>query len=295
MIKSYSVFLNIILLVFFTSCVKNLDEAYIPSYIKIDKIEVITTGAQGSSSSYITDAWVYIDGAEMGAFPLPAIIPILAGGKHEIKVAPGIKLNGVSTTRVPYPMVEPVEYEMELFKDSILDIDVECSYFSTSQFALIEAFERSNSDFETTINNLAQWRVSSSSTDPPSYIFEGNHSSMAILDDEGSYWQIKTKEMIKDLPKNGVPVFIELNFKTNTTVVLSMVPYIGEVASQSEDIIYLNPTDEWKKIYINLTSTISYDVNHNNYRFLLSAEHTNGTTQSIVLIDNFKVVYREIN
>ena len=272
-----------------------MDEAYIPSYIKIDKIDINTTGAQGSSSSYITEAWVYVNGTEMGAYPLPAIIPILAEGKHNIKVAPGIKLNGVSTTRVPYPMVEPVEFEVDLIKDSIQDVHVGCNYFSTSQFALIEGFERNNLDFEATSTNLAEWRVSSIGIDPPSYVFEGNHSSMAVLDDEDNFWQIRTKLLYENLPKSGVPSFIELNFKTNTTITLSLIPYSGNSSGAPEDIIYLSPTDEWKKIYVNLTSTISYDVNHNNYRFMLSAIHTNGTEESIVLVDNFKIVYREIN
>ncbi|NOR88116.1 MAG: hypothetical protein GQ527_10940, partial [Bacteroidales bacterium] len=92
MIKSYTGFISLVLLlslVLMISCVKDMDENYVPSYIDINEIDFTTTSSQGSSSSYFTDAWLYVDGADMGAYPLPAIIPILSEGEHKIKIAPG--------------------------------------------------------------------------------------------------------------------------------------------------------------------------------------------------------------
>jgi len=293
MIKKYTAIFNLFLALSLTSCVKNMDGSYIPSYIHIDHVDVYTNSSQGSSSSYITDAWVYVDGADMGAYPLPASIPVLTEGEHNIKIAPGIKLNGVSGTRVPYPLMEPIEMKMNLVKDSIQPLNVQVKYFETSHFGFIEDFEDINSKFETTINNTATWRDSHSSTDPPEYIFEGTQSGIGILNDSNSYLQIITKQMFEDLPKKGAPVFIELDFKCNTTIVISIMSYNNEVGS-SKDLIYLSPTDEWKKIYINLTTTLSYDVNTNRYKFLISAAHDSSQEESIVLIDNFKIIDRKI-
>jgi len=293
MVKYYSALVGILLLLFLASCAKYMDETYIPSYVKIDEIKISTTGDQGTESSYFTDAWVYVDGVELGAYFLPSTIPILAGGEHRIKIAPGIKMNGVSETRVPYPMVEPIEYTLDLVKDSIQNLSVTTKYYETSKFALIEDFESANLAFETTAFNTAEWTRSHASVDPPATVFEGNYSGMGILDDENSYLQIITKKMFDELPKQGIPVFIELNFKTNTTIVLSLMSYHSGVG-ESKDLIYLSPTDEWKKIYINLTSTLSYDLNTNEYKFIFSANHTNGSEETIVLLDNFKVVYRDI-
>jgi len=275
------------------SCVKDMDEAYIPSYISIDGIEVNTTGEQGSSSSYITDAWVYINGKEMGAYQLPSTIPLLAEGKNTIKIAPGIKLNGVSETRVPYPMVKPAEMEVDLVKDSVQPLHISCNYFTTSKFALIEDYESVNFAFEPTQNSSAEWRVSDKDTDPNNYIFEGNHSGLGVLDKDHNKLQLLTKQMFEELPKKGTPVFIELNFKCSTTVVLSIMAYKNGIG-ESTDVINLNPTENWKKIYVNLTSTLSYDVNHDDYKFLITANHAYDKEESIVLIDNFKIVYRDI-
>ena len=291
--NKYLIFIYLSVILFLSACAKELDEAYIASYIKIDKIEMQTTGAQGSSSSSLTDAWVYLDGEERGAYPLPSTVPLLEEGAHKIKIAPGIKLNGVAGTRVPYPLVEPFEATLDLVKDSIRHLDIECEYYSTTAFAMIEDFEDINFKFETTNFNTAEWRPTHSSTDPSEYVFEGYHSGGAFMNSKDTVFQVVTKQIFDELPKQGLPVFIEMDFNVNTTVVLSMTGLEGSMAS--EVIVYLSPTNGvWKKIYVNLTSTISYDTQGDEYRFQLSANHTNGDNETIVLIDNFKVLYRDL-
>lgn len=293
MIKIYPKLLFLLTVIFLSSCVKKMDETYIPSYIGIDEINVVTSGSQGSSSSYITDAWVYIDGDDRGAYPLPARIPLLAEGEHLVKIAPGIKLNGVVGTRVPYPLMQPVEVNLDLIKDSTKNLNLNIKYWSTSKFEMIEDFESSNLKFETTSINTAAFRTTHVSTDPADYIFEGVHSGGGFLNEENDYFQIQTKQAFEELPKQGIPVFIEMNFKCNTTMVLTVAPQDGADLS-STDLIYLNPTEEWKKIYINLTSTLSYDTDSFSYKFRLSANHNPDLEESYVLIDNFKLIYRDI-
>lgn len=271
-----------------------MDETYIPSYINIDEINVVTTGSQGSSSSYITDAWVYIDGEDRGAYPLPSRIPLLAEGEHLVKIAPGIKLNGVVGTRVPYPLMEPVEVDLNLIKDSVKNLNLDVRYRSNSKFEMIEDFESSNLKFETTTNNTATFRTTHSTTDPADYIYEGVHSGAGFLTEENSIFQIITKETFEELPKLGVPIFVELDFKCNTTIIVGLMSYGIDGIGESSNVIYLPPTDDWKKIYINLTSTISYETDAFRFRFLISADHDTSLEESVVLIDNFKLIYREI-
>lgn len=272
-----------------------MDEELTPSYVKIDNIQILTNTNQGSASSNITDAWFFVNGADRGAYPLPSNIPYLGEGLHTIKVAPGIMLNGVSSTRVPYPLIEPQELDVELFRDSSVSLNIECRYYNTTRFAMIEDFEDINVGFEETPTNTAIWRSTSVSSDPDNYVFEGSHSGGGILDEDKNRLQIITKQFFTELPKSGTPVFIELDFNTNTTTTLGVVGYTGGIGN-SNDLIYLNPTDGiWKKIYINLTTTLSYDVSVDEYRFVLSANHSNGSEQSVVLIDNFKILYRDLD
>ena len=75
----------------------------IPSYLHIDAMTLTATGNQGSSTSDITDAWVFMDGQLLGGFELPCTIPILAEGAHNFIIRGGVKMNGLSSTRAIYP------------------------------------------------------------------------------------------------------------------------------------------------------------------------------------------------
>ena len=75
-----------------------------PSYIHIENFNfIITNSNQGTNSEKITDAWVYIDDTPAGVYELPANFPVLEEGKHKVRIRAGIKENGISGTRVPYP------------------------------------------------------------------------------------------------------------------------------------------------------------------------------------------------
>ena len=79
-----------------------------PSYIHIDSISLTTDyTAYGTASHKITDAWVYVDNELIGAFELPANVPVLKSGVHNINIRPGIKLNGIAATRSYYPFFNP--------------------------------------------------------------------------------------------------------------------------------------------------------------------------------------------
>ena len=63
----------------------------------------------------ITDAWVTMDGINLGVFELPAQIPILDEGEHNFRISPGIKENGMSATRMIYPFYEIHESSENIF------------------------------------------------------------------------------------------------------------------------------------------------------------------------------------
>jgi len=59
-------------------------------------------------------------------------------------------------------------------------------------------------------------------------------------------------------------------------------------------IITLNPTEgQWKKIYIDLTTTLNAYTGMSSYRVYLYAFKDKGLKQSTLLFDNFKIVTRK--
>ncbi len=297
MAKSYVLAAKILsiaaLLAFSASCVKTDDDTYVASYVAIDAMGMQTNAAQGSENSHFTDVWVTLDGLDRGAYELPARVPLLADGKHKVVFLPGIKLNGIASTRIPYIMVEPVEMTLDLVKDSVLSFnDLKTFYYDDVHFALLEDFEDLNITLDTTSNNTALWGKSSES-DGEGFVCEGLHSGMATLDTAHRYMQIVTKENFEDIPQQGHPVFAELNFKTDVTVVFSVNAYTNGIA-KTTDLLYLNPTTTWKKIYINLTPTLGYATDAESFKFILSARYSGAANGSAhVWIDNYKILYRD--
>ena len=61
----------LIMAIIISSCQKE-DVGGVPAYIKINSIEL-----ENNTTSYITDAWVYINGQLQGVYELPSKFPVL--------------------------------------------------------------------------------------------------------------------------------------------------------------------------------------------------------------------------
>ena len=161
---------NIILLLpllIIYSCSKDKFLAEIPSYLNIESINLETESYEGSDSHNITDVWVTMDGNFLGAFELPSLIPILSDGEHEFRISPGIKVNGISATRIIYPFYEISDLFMIdggvynivnsnilcLYRDSIITINATTSYKDNLEFLFIEDFEDAGLIIDTSENS----------------------------------------------------------------------------------------------------------------------------------------------
>lgn len=274
--------------VLISSCEKFKGDQEIPAYVTIDSIYLTTSpSTQGSASSYIADAWVYIDDDLIGAFQLPARFPVLARGVHDLKILPGIKLNGIAATRMAYPFFAPVELSVDLTELDTTAVGIQkTSYLSSTIFDLIEGFEGITIQFDTTIRSEAALLL----TEPgDSLTFEGSHSGMVKMDTVDQFFECVND---KDFDIPFAPVFLEMNFRTNNVFVVGIYLY-GLDAIQQVPIIYLTPTgNEWKKIYINLTNSLNAYTDMQKFRIFISAIQSASEPNALILFDNIKVVTR---
>ncbi|NNE54949.1 MAG: hypothetical protein HKN32_02935, partial [Flavobacteriales bacterium] len=70
----------------------------VPAFVAVDEYTFETTSVQGTSSEKFTEIWAFDQGTMMGAFELPASIPVLAEGSRDMSFFAGIKNNGISST-----------------------------------------------------------------------------------------------------------------------------------------------------------------------------------------------------
>jgi len=270
------------------SCDKFKGDQTVPAYISIDSIYLTTNLSQGSSSAAIVDAWVYLDDDLIGAFQLPATVPVLARGRHNLKILPGIKVNGIAATRENYPFFAEIEQQVELTEGEITSLGVQkTSYIPTTVFDLVEDFEGVSIAFDTTPRSDVPLLL----TEPGSPLtFEGNHSGMVQMDTTNEFFECVNE---KDFLIPFAPVFMEMNFRTNNVFVVGVYLY-GITTIQQVPIIYLNPTgDQWKKIYINLTNSLNAYPGMQKFRIFISAIQYESVAEALLLFDNIKVVTRK--
>jgi len=270
----------------FTSCEVFNPEEQIPSYIHIDKIDLNTTSEQGSNSSKITDAWVYVDDQLVGAYELPVTLPVLFSGTHTVVIKPGIKVNGISATRAVYPFYKPYTASINLFPDSIITINPTLTYNTYTVFEWKEAFEDGGISIDKTLFSDTTIDKTSDITK----VFEGSYSGVVHLDATHEFFQgVSLNSLI--LPTGDAPVFLELNYKTDALIKVGL--YANSSSSVMKlDVLYINKSANWNKIYINLNSAIARATN-NPFDFQVCIEMQKDTDASSaeILFDNIKLVH----
>ncbi|MEI6455566.1 MAG: hypothetical protein WCO93_04700 [bacterium] len=280
--------MTFLLVISLTSCEKFSGDQEIPSYISIDSIYLTTNYTnQGTSSHNITDAWIYVDDIMIGDFELPARVPVLFSGTHTVTVIAGIKKNGIASTRVDYRFYQPIVKTLRLTPDSTTNLKVQKTvYMSSAKFVWLENFEGVAFTLDTTKRSSAAIERTPTGS-PLAFKDEGLHSGMVVLDSAHSFFECQSHD---EYPIPPAPVYLEMNFNINTTLTVGVVVY-GLSSLYQVPIINLNPTNNlWKKIYIDLTTTINAYSGY-TYRVYLGAFHdSTSNNQNLILFDNFKIL-----
>ncbi len=271
----------------FTSCNKFEGPQTVPAYLSIDSLILNTNySTQGSAAHEVVDVWIYVDDQQIGVFELPAEFPVLVEGKHKLEIRMGIKLNGISSTRVPYPFYQPLIYEdFEFFPDSVRRLgNIETTYTSNIVFAWLEDFELYNSISikETTISDTTIKQISLEPT--PEY---RNYAGVINLTDEKPYYSGYTFSSF-DLPKQGAYILLEVSFKTNNFLTIGLIPR----GYDKQPLVILNQSDEWNKIYINLGPKVTEYYNAPEFLVYFETGKQSDVTKADIQLDNFKLIYR---
>ncbi len=247
-----------------------------PCYLKINTI----TLDENNTTTNITDAWVYIDDQLQGVYELPANFPVLAVGEHKLRIKAGIKSNGIASSRITYPFFASFIDTVMFIPDTIIAINSTVSYLEDAHFFL-EDFEGAGLNLETTaISDTTLLEF----TD-----MLGNQYGGGVLDDLLITFEIATDELL-DLPQAGAPVFLELDYKANTQFLVGVyVNYPQSVVQK--DLLWINPKQDWNKIYINLTQSISEGINATSFKVFIGMKRDFSLDKNELYFDNVKVVY----
>jgi hypothetical protein len=279
--------LSLFILLLFTGCEKLDNPETIPSYITIEKISLVDNPdiTEGTLSNKIVDAWVYVDDQLIGAFEMPCTIPVLAHGMHKIDVKAGVYLNGVVSTRVNYPFYATYSVERELVQDSIIRLNPVVWYEKDCVIPWLENFEIGGVTIESSpISDTAIFK-----TNDPSDVFEGNYSGKVVLTADHPYFLNYTIDEFV-LPQAGSNVFLEINYKTSVNLLIGVYAN-APTEVKALEVAGVFPTEEWKKVYINLTTVVSRESSATTFKLFFSAQLPDGQNEATVLLDNIKLIH----
>lgn len=280
--------LLIVLLIWLTACEKYSSDTRIPAFIRIEEFKLETNpSTQGSNSHKIVDVWVFANDQTIGVFELPTTVPVLLQGNGKLRLEAGIKLNGIKTTRVNNPFYQPVIIEPFLFiPDTVVTVVPNTTYRPQTVFVWIE-------DFESEVITLDTTRLTSKTTiyrTNPSLAFEGEASGIISLNKQKNIFEIASFEAFQ-LPTNGSPVFLELNYKNDFNFTVGL---FSQTTTQviKKEIIYLLPQKDWNKIYINFTDKLLESQNARDFKVFFRTALPDNVDTATIFLDNIKLIYR---
>ncbi len=287
--KSALALMLVSVILFFPACLK--EKASEPAWLEIDSIGLTSNYIdQGSASSRFTDAWVFVNSNLVGGFELPCRVPVLAQGSTDLILYPGIQVNGFSGLRSTYLKVLPYRQQINFVPGQTVKINPVFQYDTLALFPLLEDFEGSSGElFIKSPGTSGEYvRVSNS----PQTAFEGN--ACALIRHNGAESTLAQIESLNwmTLPKGGVGIFFEFNFKANSSFVISLLckPSDGGPIKKI-GIVGLNASETWKKIYITLSPTVNEFVTGNQFKPVIGMARQTDIPVQEVFIDNIKVLY----
>ena len=262
----------------------------VPTYVVISNPTVVTQSFpvdEGTNSSNITHAWVFVNDKTYGPWQLPARVPVLEQGDVEIKVVAGIERNGLSTDIKQYPFYETYSTNVTLERGIDVNIEPVYNYFEDHDF-WHDTFDSGNL-FSVSADSDTIFEVSGPMT------FEGNNSGAIFLGPDDVFFEAQTNQDFQ-VPSTS-PTYVELNYAGDQTILVGAYVTFNNV-EQRVPLVFINPTVladgtmPWKKIYIDMSPAWSNPLLQDRELFVSVTKDF--SPNGVVYLDNVKVVHREL-
>ena len=297
--------LSLLFLALIPSCKDFEGPQTVPAYLRIDTVRVSCDYyIYGANTHNFTDVWIYVDGDVLGAFELPAMVPILKEGTHDILIYPGIKVNGIAQTRADYPFMAPAEYpSLNLVKDSVIKLVPTFTYYPDGDNLHVRWKEDFDGGFvsleSTSTSDVTFQRVTGPMAWHDTLGIYSSYSGKVMLASDSLQFELATSEQFEDLPTQGSACMLEMDYKCSDTCLIGLY-YNEKNTVYPYPVLRLNPTEEsgvdpvkWKKIYVNIGP---YLVEHEDavyFKLYFSSWSLRNDGTQYFYYDNLKLIYRD--
>lgn len=285
-----------------SSCQTSKYETTRPVFVKIPEIRLEDNPQveEGSLHNSISMVWIRLNGEVVGAFELPATVPLLLDdGNNDLEFFSGIKLNGVSSQRVIYDYYEAINKTISFNSaierpvDTVVFNDLQTQYSEIATINLLENFDDAGLSLTATAqSDTGIYKVSDSSLvfRDPEHPGQNNGKAGVIYTDEKNDRARIVSAQSLELPTNGSDVYVELTYRCNQPFYVGLM---ADLPGQTTErpVVRVNTKNEWNKIYINLVTELSALSGADNFKLLLSVNDDKDGEPAAIYVDNIKIVY----
>lgn len=261
----------------------------VPGYISVSSVKLqltdTTNQGQGSSSQKITDVWFDVSNTFTGAYQLPAMFPVLETGQQHLFFRAGVKVDGLSTNRAPYPFYSIYDTFVNITAAKVDTIRPHFKYANQTKFELIENFL----GIVPQVDTIGGVHGAAGTVDH-SYGYDGPGSYYVELKPQqsDSFFQVWNKKTLYTW-QPGQIVWMELNYQTDIPIDFGL--YAVSSTQQAYDIPVsgVNPSANWNKVYVNLSDVIAQNGIMLGYKVYISGS-LKGRSSAHVHLDNIKIL-----
>jgi len=308
-ILKYGVCFFSLILLIMTGCNKFKGDQEVPAYIQIDSITV--TPAFGlTPTAKIVDAWVTVDGWNIGAYQLPLRIPVLKRGEHKVLIQAGILANNLSLRRYNYPFYSGVEFTVNFVEDSTINVTRKEDGTMRTTVAMRDAYKSLllNEDFERGNNHSFDTAATFGSVPlqikpchtVPAFTPErlyGDQIGLIHLE-EGDSCCVWSKEVFKKGTETELPynqqIFVEIDYLTNNIFEVGIVGMANNKKSfHSVVTVGSQRNPEWSKIYVDISNAVTLKLSEgvNEFQIFIRADLEKDNAEANIYLDNIRLVF----
>lgn len=264
-------------------------EADVPTFLVIDEFEFTTVDTQGSSSSFIRDVWLYENNEFLGAYELPATIPVIGEGERRVTLFPGIREDGSSERPRLLFLYDADTFAYTAQAGEEIHYTPSTTYDERTRFSFIEDFEDGNL-FTADLDG----QDTSGMIRTTDNVFEGNFSGKIEVTDSFPVVVVGTAEAYGPFLERGTQVFFEFDYNCD---VPTTIGYLG-LDAQGQQVDFLKvtlfPTEGWRKAYINFSEEFRADqviAAQMIIRVDLDGRFGTSSESGAALFDNLKLIH----
>jgi len=252
------------------------EEAPAATFVNIPGVALEASEAQGGSTEDISEVWVYADTQFVGAYHPPAEFPLLLQKNTALELFAGIRQNATGSDIAIYPFYESFRVTVTPGAPQILQPSFR--YREGVRFAAIDQFESGNAlsvdldgDARTVFTVTAQ---------------ADNNFATATVWPDASRLEVETKFNIADLPNDGRPFYLELDYHSDTDLQIGL-----RKNTEAVYLLQLIPNNDWTKVYVDLSDFLRGDLIQ-DFQLRFRAQHDGSTDAAqLIHLDNLKLVH----